>query len=99
MFKTTDGGQTWTDVSGPTAASDSLPDVPASHLAITPDHILVLTTDIGVFESTSDGHWAYAQASSGARMPYTIGTDVRVGPDGNTYIATYGRGIWKMPTP
>ncbi|HEU0129710.1 MAG TPA: hypothetical protein VFQ85_01800 [Mycobacteriales bacterium] len=95
VFRTTDGGQSWTDVSGPAAAADSLPDVPASHLAITPSHTLVLTTDVGVFVSTADGHWMRA----GTSLPYTIATDAEVGPDGNTYIATFGRGIWKMPTP
>lgn len=95
VFKTTNGGQSWTDVSGAPAAFDSLPDVPASHLAITPSHTLVLTTDVGVFVSTSAGHWKRA----GTTLPYTIATDVEVGPDGSTYVATFGRGIWKMPTP
>jgi hypothetical protein len=95
VFKTTNGGQTWHNVSGATSASDSLPDVPSSHLAITSDGTLVLTTDVGVFLSQGGGHWAYASGG----LPYTISTDVEIGPDGNTYVATYGRGIWKMPTP
>ena len=95
VFKTTNGGASWTDVSGAPAAVDSLPDVPATHMAITPSGKRVLTTDIGVFVSTSDGHWMRA----GTSLPYTIATDVEVGPDGYTYVATYGRGIWKMPTP
>ena len=94
VFKTTDGGETWRNISGADGADDSLPDVPSSHLAVTPDHTLVLTTDVGVFESTGGGHWAYVPG-----LPYTISTDVELGPDGNTYIATYGRGIWRMPTP
>ncbi|HEX8004479.1 MAG TPA: hypothetical protein VF519_17460 [Mycobacteriales bacterium] len=95
VFKTSNGGATWTNVSGATAAADSLPDVPATHMAITPSGVRVLTTDVGVFLSTTDGHWMRA----GTALPYTIATDVEIGPDGNTYIATFGRGIWKMPTP
>jgi hypothetical protein len=95
VFKTTNGGASWVDVSGAASASDSLPDVPASHMVITPSHKLVLTTDVGVFVSTSAGHWARV----GTSLPYTIATDVEVGPDGFTYVSTFGRGIWKMPTP
>jgi len=95
VFKTSDGGATWTNVSGAPAAADSLPDVPATHMAITPSGVKVLATDVGVFVSTSDGHWMRA----GTALPYTIATDVEIGPDGNVYVATFGRGIWKMPTP
>jgi hypothetical protein len=95
VFKTVDGGRTWRDVSGSPTAKSGLPDVPASHLAITPSGALVLTTDVGVFISTADSSWMRL----GSTFPYTIATDVRVGPDGKTYIATYGRGIWSTPTP
>jgi hypothetical protein len=95
VFKTTDGGAHWYDISGTPSAADSLPDVPASHLAITPkSNTLILTTDVGVFQSAGNGKWSKV----GTSFPYTIATDVRVGPDGYTYIATFGRGIWKMPT-
>lgn len=94
VFKTYDGGNTWYDISGSPSAVDSLPDVPATHMAISPKNTLILTTDVGVFESTGNGSWK----KTGTTFPYTIATDVRVGPDGFTYIATYGRGIWKMPT-
>jgi hypothetical protein len=96
VFKTADGGQTWRDISGSATASTGLPDVPASHLAITPNHTLVLVTDIGAFSSADDGAtWLRL----GTTLPYTIGTDVRNGPDGKTYVATYGRGIWSTTTP
>jgi hypothetical protein len=95
VFKTTDGGRTWRDISGSPTAKSGLPDVPASHLAVTPSHALVLTTDVGVFLSTTEGSWLRL----GTTFPYTISTDVRIGPDGKTYIATYGRGIWSTPTP
>ncbi|MCU1588924.1 MAG: glycosyl hydrolase [Frankiales bacterium] len=93
VFKTRDGGAHWTDISGSATATTGLPDAPASHLAITPStHTLVVTTDVGVFTSADDGAtWLRTN------MPYTIATDVRNGPDGNAYVATYGRGIWKAP--
>src|SRR5581483_7784124 len=49
VWKTTDGGATWTDVSGADTAADSFPDVPANQLRIAPDGTLVVATDLGVF--------------------------------------------------
>jgi photosystem II stability/assembly factor-like uncharacterized protein len=90
LYKTTDGGATWADVSG------NLPDVPADDLVVTPAGTLVLGTDLGVLISTDGGaHWM----RFGANHPLTTVMDLHVGPDGRLYSATHGRGIWSTPLP
>jgi hypothetical protein len=90
LWKTSDGGTTWTDVSG------NLPDVPADDLVITPAGSLVLGTDLGVVVSTDGGaHWKRL----GSNHPYTTVMDLHQSPDGKVYSATHGRGIWKITQP
>ncbi|MEA2445524.1 MAG: hypothetical protein QOJ12_2816, partial [Thermoleophilales bacterium] len=52
VFKSTDGGETFTDVSG------DLPDLPANWSVVHDGH-LVVGTDVGVFESCDNGGGAY----------------------------------------
>jgi hypothetical protein len=90
LWKTTDGGTTWTDMSG------NLPDVPADDLVITPAGTLVLGTDLGNLISTDGGaHWM----RFGSNHPLTTVMDLHVGPDGRIYSATHGRGIWSIASP
>jgi hypothetical protein len=35
----------------------------------------------------------------GTNLPLTVEIDVELGPDGNIYAATHGRGIWSIPNP
>ncbi|MFZ0324294.1 MAG: glycosyl hydrolase [Actinomycetes bacterium] len=92
VWKTTDGGRTFTDVSGAPAATDSLPDVPASDVVVAPNGAVYVGTDLGVFVSTSRGHWS----RMGGNLPTTITNDVEIHRD-VLYAGTYGRGIWKVP--
>ena len=32
-------------------------------------------------------------------FPTTVAIDVELGPDENLYVATHGRGIWRIPAP
>jgi hypothetical protein len=90
LWKTTNGGTTWADVSG------NLPDVPADDLVVTPAGKLILGTDLGVVISTDGGaHWQ----RYGSTHPLTTVMDLHVGPDGRVYSATHGRGIWSTPRP
>ena len=90
LWRTTDGGTTWTDVSG------DLPDVPANDLVVTDDGTLILATDLGNVVSTDGGaHWQ----KLGGNHPLTTVMDLHVGPDGRLYSATHGRGIWSIPLP
>ncbi|MGJ5754370.1 hypothetical protein FB563_2540 [Streptomyces puniciscabiei] len=96
IWKTTDGGATWTDVSGDPAAAGSFPDVPANAALITRSGTLVVATDLGVSTGTSTGHWAHL----GTGLPTSPAVYLSPSPDGGrVYVATHGRGIWKTRTP
>ncbi|HEY4314579.1 MAG TPA: glycosyl hydrolase [Actinomycetes bacterium] len=98
VWKSTDGGQTFTDVSGAPSATDSLPDVPASDLVIAPTGSMYLATDLGVYVHpvrSPVGHWE----KLGTGLPTTISSDLVIhqDPDGTyLYDGTFGRGIWKV---
>jgi len=98
VYKSTDGGQSFVDVSGdPTTATDALPDVPSSDLVIGPSGALYLATDLGTFvhpAGSATGHWERL----GTTLPTTISSDLEVFTgDGGTWLydGTFGRGIWR----
>jgi hypothetical protein len=89
LWKTTDAGATWKDVSG------TLPDVPVNKVLLAGTRI-VLATDLGVVVSADGGaHWSRL----GGNLPYTTAMDVHLGPDNRIYAATHGRGIWSIAKP
>ena len=89
LWKTTDGGASWTDVSG------NLPDVPVNDIVISQGR-LVVGTDLGtVVSSTGGASWARL----GSNLPFTTVMDLHLGPDGLLYAATHGRGIWSIVRP
>jgi sugar lactone lactonase YvrE len=89
IWKTTDGGATWTDASG------NFPDVPVNDLMVNGSK-LVAATDLAALVSTDGGaHWSRL----GSGLPVTTVMDITVGPDGRLYAATHGRGIWSIPAP
>jgi hypothetical protein len=89
LWKTTDGGATWQDVSG------NLPDVPVNDVLLIGGTIVV-ATDLGVVVSADGGaHWSRL----GGNLPYTTTLDVHLGPDDRVYAATHGRGIWSIAKP
>jgi hypothetical protein len=89
LWKTTDAGATWTDVSG------NMPDIPINDVIVGGGKIIV-ATDLGVVLSTDDGAtWSRL----GANLPFTTVMDLSVGPDGMLYAATHGRGIWSTSAP
>jgi photosystem II stability/assembly factor-like uncharacterized protein len=89
IWKTTDGGATWVNVSG------NFPDVPADDIVIRGTN-LVVATDLAVLIS-SDGGATWSRL--GANLPFTTVMDLSVGPDGRLYAATHGRGIWSIIAP
>ena len=96
VFKSTDGGATFVDISGAAAAVDSLPDVPSSDLVIDAAGNRYLATDVGVFVSAKDqdGHWKRMADS----LPTTISSDLQLFTDASgtyLYTGTFGRGIWR----
>lgn len=107
VWMTTDGGATWTDISGPSSAADSFPDVPANRLIIAPDGTLVVATDLGVFvddvAANGLGHWqrlGQADPEAAGNLPTAAAVDLVASPDSSEfYVATHGRGIWKTAMP
>lgn len=94
IMKTTDLGQTWTDISGfgtGTSSSTGFPDVAVYSLYVRPDdtNIIWAGTEIGIFESLDGGaSWALLNA-----FPSVAVWDMK-GQDNEIVIATHGRGIW-----
>jgi hypothetical protein len=90
VFETSDGGATWTDISG------NLPDIPGDDIFLADGH-LVLATDVGVLVSgPHGGTWS----KLGSGLAGASVNDIQLSPDG-TYIiaATHGRGLWTIAMP
>ncbi|HCW07560.1 MAG TPA: hypothetical protein DGG95_09385, partial [Cytophagales bacterium] len=94
ILKTTDLGQTWTDISGfGTGISGSIgfPDVAVYCLYVRPDNpnIIWAGTEIGIVETLDGGNsWALL-----TEFPNVAVWDMK-GQDKEIVIATHGRGIW-----
>ncbi len=88
VYKTTDNGSTWTDI------STGLPDVPVNSIVKDSYGNLFLATDIGVLASGDDGtNWDIL----GENMPSIVVTDLHLHePTETLYVATYGRSSYKM---
>jgi hypothetical protein len=87
IFKSTDGGETFTDVSG------NLPDVPATWVTLRGTQVVV-ATDAGVYASDPTGGTTYAVLKG---LPVVPISSLTLKPnDCNTlFAATYGRSVWK----
>lgn len=92
VFRTTNRGATWTDISG------DLPDVPVNDLAVDPRNssFLYVATDIGVFATASTGGtW---EPLGGGMPEGAIVNDLKLigGQSPALYAATYGRSAWRV---
>jgi photosystem II stability/assembly factor-like uncharacterized protein len=86
-FKSTDGGESWTDISG------DLPDVPANAIipSRTDPNTVFLATDLGVWYTTNGGsNWK----QFGNGLPNVVSYDMRLTPENRLVVATFGRGMW-----
>ena len=109
VWKTTDGGASWTNLDGLNtdggyAGADSFPDVPTNQIRIAPNGDLVVSTDLGVVvhpAGTATGHWerlGLVDPLADGNLPFVPAVSVTWGAgDGLTYVATHGRGIWTVP--
>jgi photosystem II stability/assembly factor-like uncharacterized protein len=89
-YRTTDGGASWTDISG--TGAGHLVDAPANDVEVVGDRVAV-ATDVGVYVSgRTGGTWARV----GSGLPNVITTDLSVTPDGRLLAATHGRGLWAI---
>ncbi len=89
VFKTTDFGTSWIDI------SSSLPDIPANDILQNPStNLLYLATDIGVFYSVDEGeNWNLL----GEALPNVVVTDLKLHePTQMLVAATYGRSLHKI---
>ncbi len=90
VFKTTDMGATWTDISG------NLPDFPISNIQIDPDipDSYYIATDGGVFATYDGGdHWDLMAPG----MPFAPVLDLNIHQDTRTLLAaTFGRSMWRI---
>ncbi|HEX9123547.1 MAG TPA: glycosyl hydrolase [Actinomycetota bacterium] len=91
VFESTDGGATWTDVTG------NLPDVPTADLKIASGN-LVLATDLGVYSAAMADPTDWSRL--GNDLPNVGVNSITIAPDGSYVLAvTHGRGLWTIPTP
>jgi photosystem II stability/assembly factor-like uncharacterized protein len=91
VVKTTDGGRSWTNISG------SLPAAPVNEIVVIPGGKLAVGTDVGVF-LTSDGGATWLAA--GSSMPAVPVLDLRYHQGSNTLTAaTFGHGIQRLALP
>ena len=94
VFETTDGGATWTDISG------NLPDAPGDDIVLTSTGKLVEASDIGVFIASA-GQGAATTWSRLGTLPNASVNDLQLAGPNASYIiaATHGRGLWEIATP
>jgi sugar lactone lactonase YvrE len=89
VFETTNGGQSWTDISG------NLPDIASDTLVLSHGQ-LALATDGGVFTAEAGQGSQTLWSRLGSGLPNAAVDDLTVGPDNYIYAATHGRGIWRF---
>jgi hypothetical protein len=94
VFMSTNEGTSWVDISG------NLPDVPLNSIKVLGNGAIVAGSDLGVVYAPSaaaaaNGGWLRLDSST-PTLPLTVVTDVEVQPNGDLYVSTYGRGIWKV---
>lgn len=87
VFKTTNTGQQWIDISG------DLPDLPAGSVvrSNTDVNTLFAATDFGVWFTTNGGtNWK----RFGSGLPNLIAYDMIIAPDNRIIVGSHGRGMW-----
>jgi photosystem II stability/assembly factor-like uncharacterized protein len=90
VFKTTNGGSAWRDISG------DLPNTPVNFLVIDPDapSTLFVATDVGVFYSTTGGT-SWTSLVNGLPHIAVLGLTLHH-PSGTLRASTHGRGAWDI---
>jgi len=89
VFETTNGGQSWTDISG------NLPDIASDALVLSHGQ-LALGTDQGVFAAWASRGTSTRWYRLGHELPNAAVDDLTAGPEGYIYAATHGRGVWRI---
>jgi photosystem II stability/assembly factor-like uncharacterized protein len=90
VFRTADGGATWTDVSG------DLPNAPVNDINVIGD-LLVVASDLGVYAS-ADGGEEWRRIGKG--LPLAPVHELKhVAQTGELFAATFGRSLYKIDLP
>ncbi|MCZ6815947.1 MAG: dockerin type I domain-containing protein, partial [Planctomycetota bacterium] len=96
VWRTTDGGSNWTQITG--TGLTALPAAPVSSIALHPTNAgwLYVATDVGVFASADDGlNWSTSNDG-----PANVTVDQLFYKNNNTLVAaTHGRGIYEFTPP
>ena len=99
VYKSTDGGVTWSASDG--AGPGAIPDIPVFRLVVNPrdSSMLFLATDLGVLVSTDGGvSWQRGTSPFGNVVTEDLALDQ--GPQSQWLFAfTYGRGAWRAALP
>lgn len=90
VFETENGGRTWTDISG------NLPDI-ASDALVEVNGELALATDSGAYTARAEQGRSTRWFRLGTGLPNASLNDITAGPNNYLYVATHGRGIWRIP--
>ncbi|MFA5941569.1 MAG: fibronectin type III domain-containing protein [Sinimarinibacterium sp.] len=94
IWKTTDGGATWSSLDG--SSYSSLPDVPVTSVVLNPNNpdALMLGSDIGIFVSLDAGaSWATANAGIGNAPVMTLAYNAATS---RIFAFTHGLGAWSF---
>ncbi len=96
VFKTTNGGSSWTSIDGIAAAG--VPDIPCHWIAVHPTRPteLYVGTELGVFQSFDDGG-SWAPINFG--MPHTVVESLDFQGQCLLTAFTYGRGAFRAELP
>jgi hypothetical protein len=86
VFKSTDAGATFTDISG------NLPDVPATWVTLRNNQVIV-GTDVGVFASDLKGKTTYAPLNGLPVVPIST-MNLKPNDPNLLVVGAYGRGVW-----
>jgi hypothetical protein len=89
VFETTNGGATWTDVSG------NLPDAPVYKIVLHGSNLIV-GTEVGTFIAARSSSRPSSWRNLGTGLPRVTVWDLTVAPDGRVVAGTHGRGTWEI---
>lgn len=94
IFKTTDLGNTWTNISG------NFPNVPINWITLDPvNGSIYLATNVGVYVATDGGVTGEQWQKLGTGLPNVPVTQLKITPAGTLLAATYGRNAWILSDP
>ncbi|HEU5409799.1 MAG TPA: hypothetical protein VFU57_02175, partial [Candidatus Acidoferrales bacterium] len=98
IFETTNGGQSWTDISG------NLPNTPVNDIVVDPDNVtnstVYVATDVGVFVTTNAGVTGTTWSELASGLPQVECTSLKLNETARILqVGTHGRGIWDLQLP